>query len=281
MKKTKEEIIQNAVENLMDMFKTGKLPEKVAFSIIHRHAGDEVPSDKWSIGNRVLQMLQGTEDARGFKQWESVGRHVAKGCHAIHILAPLTCKVKDKDEVTGEEVEKVIIKGYRPIPVFRYEDTEGEPLPYAQKYAPAQHPTFFDVAEKLGIDVRYAPLKSNYLGKYSIRTNSITLCAEDAVVYYHELAHAVHATFVDLRVFDSEKAEVVAEFSALVMANIAGIEGFEQQGFDYIEHYAKNHSNEGVMREIFSVLNDVEHIVNTVLSVSDDASAELPEKQAV
>ena len=35
------------------------------------------------------------------------------------------------------------------------------------------------------------------------------------------------------------------------------------------------------MREIFSVLNDVEHIVNTVLSVSDDASAELPEKQAV
>ena len=281
MKKTKEEIIRNAVDNLMEMFRTGKLPEKVAFSIIHRHAGDEVPSDKWSIGNRVLQMLQGTDDARGFKQWQSVGRNVKKGSQAIHILAPLPYKIKEKDKLTGEEVEKVIVKGYKPIPIFRYEDTEGEPLPYAQEYAPAKHPTFFDATEKLCIDIRYTPLKSNYLRKYSVRTNSITLCSEDAVVFMHELSHAVHATFVDLRVYDPAKAEVIAEFSALVLANIAGIEGFEQQGFDYIEHYAKNHSSEGVMREIFSVLNDVEHIVKTVLSVSDDAPVELPEKQAI
>ncbi len=281
MKKTKDEIIKDALDQLMDMFKTGKLPEKVAFSIIHRHPGDIIPSDSWSIGNRILQMLHGTADARGYKQWQEAGRQVKKGAKAIHILAPLAYKVKDKDKLTGEEVEKIIVKGYRPVAVFRYEDTTGAPLPYDHDYRPHSYPTFFDVADKLGINVRYMPLKSNYLGKYSIRTNSITLCSEDAVVYFHELAHAIHATFVDLRVFDSEKAEVVAEFSALVLANIAGIEGFEQQGFDYIEHYAKNNSSEGVMREIFSVLNDVEHIVNTVLSVSDDVPAELPEKQAV
>lgn len=266
-------IIKEAVDQLLEIFKSGKLPEKVAFSIIHRHAGDVIPSDKWSIGNRVLQMLQGTSDARGYRQWADVGRHVKKGSHAIHILAPLTFKVKEKDEKTGEEVEKVIVKGYRPISVFRFEDTDGKPLPYDHEYAPKTHPTFYDVAAKLGIDVSYAPLRANYLGKYSIRTNSIQLCSQDAVVYYHELAHAIHATIVDLCVYDVNKAEVVAEFSALVMANLAGVSGFEQQGFDYIEHYARDHKPANIMKEIFSVLNDVEKIVTKVLEVSDDAPA--------
>ncbi len=266
-------IIKEAVDKLLDMFKTGQLPAKVAFSIIHKHPGDIIPSDKWSLGNRILQMLQGTSDARGFRQWQEAGRHVKKGSHAIHILAPLTFKIKEKDEQTGKEVEKVIVKGYRPIPVFRVEDTEGADLLYDHEYEPETHPTFYDVAAKLGIGVSYAPLCANYLGKYSLRTNSIQLCADDAVVYYHELAHAIHATIVDLRVYDTSKAEVVAEFSALVMANLAGVSGFEQQGFDYIEHYARDHKPANVMKEIFSVLNDVEKIVTKVLEISDDAPA--------
>ena len=270
MKTTKDEIIKGAVDQLMDMFNTGKLPEKVAFSIIHRHPGDVVPSDSWSIGNRILQMLQGTADARGYKQWQEAGRQVKKGAKAIHILAPLAYKVKDKDKLTGEEVEKIIVKGYRPVPVFRYEDTAGAPLPYDHDYRPHSYPTFFDVADKLGINVSYRPITGNYLGQYSISTNSIKLCSQDAVVYYHELAHAIHATFVDLRVFNRDKAEVVAEFSALVLANIAGVNGFEVQGFDYIEHYAKEHSHNSIMQEIFSVLHDVEKIVTTVLNVSED-----------
>ena len=268
-----DQIIKSAVDQLLDMFRSGKLPEKVAFSIIHRHAGDVIPSDKWSIGNRILQALQGTNDARGFKQWADAGRHVKKGSHAIHILAPLTFKIREKDEKTGEEVEKIIVKGYRPIPVFRVEDTEGADLLYDHEYEPETHPTFYDVAAKLGIGVSYAPLCANYLGKYSLRTNSIQLCADDAVVYYHELAHAIHATIVDLCVYDTSKAEVVAEFSALVMANLAGVSGFEQQGFDYIEHYARDHKPANVMKEIFSVLNDVEKIVTKVLEISDDAPA--------
>lgn len=125
MKKNHDQIINDAVTQLLDMFETGKLPAKVAFSIIHRHPNDVIPSDKWSIGNRILQMLQGTDDARGYKQWQEAGRQVRKGAHAIHILAPMTFKVKETDKDTGEEVEKVVVKGYRPIPVFRYEDTEG------------------------------------------------------------------------------------------------------------------------------------------------------------
>lgn len=275
MKKNHDQIINDAVTQLLDMFETGKLPAKVAFSIIHRHPGDVIPSDKWSIGNRILQMLQGTDDARGYKQWQEAGRQVRKGAHAIHILSPLTFKVKETDKDTGEEIEKIVVKGYRPIPVFRYEDTEGKSIPlYDHAYEPTSHPTFFDAAEKLGVDVRYAPMRANYLGRYSIRTNAIELCSHDAVVYYHELAHAVHATLVDLTVYAPDKAEVITEFSALVLAHIAGIFGFESQGFEYIANYAKNNTPSKVMKEIFSVLKDVEAIVNKILSVSKDDPAE-------
>ena len=188
MSKLNDQIIKNAVDSLMEMLRTGKLPEKVAFSIIRRHPEDAIPSDKWSIGNRVLQLLQGTEDARGYKQWAEVERNVKKGAHAIHILAPMTFKIKEADEKTGLEREKIVVKGYRPIPVFRVEDTEGKALPEKPDYAPETKPTFFDAADKLGILVLYAPMKSNFLGRYSVRTNSIRLCAEDAVVYYHALS---------------------------------------------------------------------------------------------
>lgn len=267
----KDQIIKAAVDSLTNMFRSGKLPEAVAFSIIRRRPEDEIPSDKWSIGNRVLQMLQGSEDSRGIRQWNSVERSVKKGAHAIWIFSPLTLKVKETDEKTGKEVEKVIVKGFRPIPVYRVEDTEGKPLPERPDYTPKQKPTFFDAADKLGIDVHYTPFKTNFLGRYSVRTNSIRLCSEEAVVYYHELSHAIHATFVDLRAFDRKKAEVVAEFSALVLANIAGVSGFEKQGFDYINEYARDHKPGNVLREIMYLLNDVQKIVTTILSVSDDA----------
>ncbi len=94
----KDQIILSAVNSLMTMLRTVKLPEQVAISIIRRRPDDQAyPSEKWSVGNRVLQMLQGTEDARGFKQWAEVERSVKKGTHASWIFSPLTFKVKETD----------------------------------------------------------------------------------------------------------------------------------------------------------------------------------------
>ena len=53
-----DKIIKDAVDSLMEMLQSGTLPEQIAFSIIRRRPEDEIPSDKWSIGNRILQMLQ-------------------------------------------------------------------------------------------------------------------------------------------------------------------------------------------------------------------------------
>lgn len=78
-------IIKEAVDNLLSMYRSGKLSQSVAWSIIRRRKGeDEIPADKWSVGNQILMLAQDTYDARGYKQWQEVGRNVRKGSKTIH-----------------------------------------------------------------------------------------------------------------------------------------------------------------------------------------------------
>lgn len=261
----KEKIIEAAVTKLMTMFKSGDFPAQLATTIIRKSEADVIPSDSWSIGNRILMTAQKTGDARGYNQWLEIKRQVKKGSKAIYIFAPLTKKITEKDDETGEETTKVIVYGFRPLPVFRYEDTEGEPLP-DYGYKPKTYPPFFDVAEKLGVSVEYRPLRANFLGRYSASTTSIQLCSQDAHVYYHELAHAIHNTFVDLKTYNYDKAEIVAEFTACVLCELTNISGYESQGYEYIKRYCGGEEKpEGVLKKIMGVLSEVEKIVLTVI----------------
>ena len=282
MKKDNTEIYQNAVNNLLQMFETGQMPEAVAFNIIRKQKGVIYkPSDRWSIGNQILQMIQGTDDARGYKQWLEVGRCVKKGKHAIHILAPMTYKVKKINPDTGKEEERVIITGFKTIPVYRYEDTDGKELNYIPDFVPPTPPPFWDVAEKLGIKVSYIPMLGNYLGQYNMRSNTIKLCSESAVIFYHELSHAVHNTFTELKKCPRDIAETVAEFSAVVLANIQGITGFEHQGWDYIKMITKNKDNpEAALKFIMQCLSDVEKVVTIILEAAENNNSHNEETPA-
>ncbi len=273
MKKDNKELYQEAVDSLLEMFESGKMPEAVAFNIIRRQKGVVYkPSDKWSLGNQILQMLQHTDDARGYKQWKMVGRTVIKGRKAIHILAPMTVKVKKVNPNTGLEEERTIITGFRPIPVFRYEDTEGADLDYIPDFIPPTPPPFWNVAEKLGIKVSYIPMLGNYLGRFNMRDNTIKLCAEDAVVFFHELAHAVmHQKIQDLRKCPHDVAETVAEFSAVVLAQIQGITGFEHQAWEYIKRATNNKEKpEDALIFIMRCLETVSEVVSIILEAAEN-----------
>ena len=106
MKPNKATIIHNAINNMLDMFKSGNFPQSVAMSIIRKHEGDNIPSDNWTLGNRLLMKMQGTEDARGFRQWQQVNRQVKKGAKAIHIFSPIMKNLTETNK-TGEEVKKI------------------------------------------------------------------------------------------------------------------------------------------------------------------------------
>ena len=114
--------VKQALEGIVQRFKEGDIPEAIAYSMF---PVPNIPASRWSLLNRTLMFISGTGDARGFKQWKEVGRHVKKGVKSFTILAPRFIKKQAEDE---EETE--VLAGFLAVPVFRVEDTEGEPLDY-------------------------------------------------------------------------------------------------------------------------------------------------------
>ena len=239
--------MNEAVKNLIEMFANKSFPEQIALTIIKRRSGEDVrPCDKWSIGNQLIMLFI-----------------VMKGSKAFGIYAPLVKKIVD-----GEEEEQTVIVGFKVVPVFKVEDTEGEELE-AVSYEPEirEMPPFIDVAEKLDIKVKWKPLSCAVYGYYSPRDNSITLGSKDFIVYFHELAHAVNATYADLSK-DIKKAEVVAELTAAVLCEMNGISGYESQAYKYIQRFCADMEDKAVLKNIMRTLNEVEKIIGIILDAS-------------
>ena len=70
--------IRRAMETVLKALEND--PEKVALAVFR---GNSKPSDSWSLFNRLIMFMNNTCDARGFRQWEKVGRKIKKGSRAF------------------------------------------------------------------------------------------------------------------------------------------------------------------------------------------------------
>ena len=118
--------VKTVLSSILESFKSGNIPDVVAKAIMFPIP--DLPSSHWSLLNRTLMFLSGSADARGYRQWLSVDRHVVKGTKAIYILVPFI-KKSDAEDTPGEEKR---LMGFGCKPVFRVEDTNGEPFEYQQ-----------------------------------------------------------------------------------------------------------------------------------------------------
>lgn len=128
-----------------------ELPNMLAAIFIHRK--DDVPCRRWSWHNQLLCEMAGTRDARSYEQWHAIERFVKRGSKAFWILAPwVTALDENMDE--GAKPERGIVHGFRSVPVFRVEDTDGPPLnTESQCDRPMGSLALRSVAESWGIDV--------------------------------------------------------------------------------------------------------------------------------
>lgn len=260
--------IAAATENLLSMFELGQLPAAVARTTIAAVAGD-LPSSRWSLGNRLLMMAAGTEDARGFHQWKDAGRSVRKGSRALYILGPRTVTRTQRDEQTGEETKVQILVGFVSIPVFRIEDTDGAPVT-APNYTPDILPHLYRVAEAWGYKVTYGAASGGAFGWH--REGQIHLMSYDADTLWHELAHAAHAKVLEargskIRGGQVPEQEIVAEMTAAVLSEIYGETGGLQFSRDYIAAYAKRMGKD-LLGGIMHCLSDVEHCLQLILEAA-------------
>lgn len=191
---------REGVERTMNAVATlalGSDPIKWARPAFIRHdPSRDVPRDSWSWMNKLATIH--TSDARGFRQWEAVGRRVKKGAKASYILAPVFVQKKDADgEKTGEG-----FRFYKAIPVFAIEDTEGEPLPPREEAVmrTIAAPSLYTVCAAWNIPVTVTPARDGASGSYSRR--GIVLHTEDPSTFSHEVAHAAHDRLLQLRGVD-------------------------------------------------------------------------------
>lgn len=246
------------LEKIVRLFSSTQLPDLCAKSLI---IAPEKPSSKWSFGNQLLMLLGGTEDARGYRQWMDVKRYVRKGSKAFYILGPVFVKkrVDSPDPNDDEEIE--VLVGFRAIPVFRLEDTEGAELP---TYKPRDPPPLLDVAERYGMKVNYLRLSAGVYGLTDYERQVITLATEDWTVFWHELAHAIHRSYEPKTGHGQEpEAETIAQ---LVAATLARLYGRPDDGFSwtYLAAQAQSASPQQVGRMCLRVLDRAKRVLDLI-----------------
>ncbi len=247
--------IKEAMETLLKVFQEDNL-EKVARAVFR---GGDIPADKWSFLNRVLMYLNNTEDARGFRQWQEVGRYVKKGSKAFYIIAPVTRKITEEKALESGEIvreERTVLAGFKGIPVFRFEDTDGAPV-IREDFKVNIPYEFNGIIKELGLKVHPVRFCGSAYGSYNLVKKEIRLASPEIEVFLHELSHAVDDRLTGLKPGQKNDQEVTAEFSAAVIAHLMGYRIPLGNVREYIEGYS--------FRELMSCLARIEKIVSFVI----------------
>lgn len=260
--------VTTVLNGLVKEFEDGsRIPEALAyasFPIPH------IPSASWSFVNQMIMFLSNTNDARGYRQWQEVERHVKKGAKAISILVPRFSKVElKKDE------EELVLAGFMCGCVFRYEDTDGKPLEYENLTLPEL--PLRERAEQWGVSVKAIPGSVRLNGYYRPDTQTICLATPEEKTFFHELSHVAHEKLQgSLKIGQDPFQEIVAELSAQALCRIVGKDGAKYFGnsYRYIEDYAKR-MNETPQSAVFKVIGEVEQVLKLILG-----KTKLPQKLA-
>ncbi|RPI19470.1 MAG: antirestriction protein [Ignavibacteriae bacterium] len=254
--------VKEVLDTLLSEFKNGTIPEAVAYAMFPI---PNIPSASWSMLNRLMMFFHGTEDARGYRQWQAVGRQVKKGSHSFDILVPVF--IKQKSETADNEItdEKTILKGFCCGCVFKVEDTEGKPLDY-QKLVVPQFP-LIEKAKALGVEIHATGGNDAYNGYYDPRMKIIALATPEEKTFFHELCHAVdHKLKGTLKRGQDPVQEITAELAAQALCRIVGKDGSRHFGntYRYIESYAKDLSITP-QAAVIQVLSEVDAILKYLL----------------
>lgn len=237
----------------LDVLVKGINGETVTAFLQRRLFSDEanIPSRKWSLLNQFTLVLAGTSDARGIRQWAVAGRTIKKDAKAFYILVPIfinpkTTTVRESNKNSDRKNTHILTEkakqesdpfSFKCMPVFKIEDTEGEPLPYElilKAFDPSKLP-LIKVAQSLGIKVQTALMQNAY-GSFNRTKKEIRLGTDDPLVFLHELSHAVDNELPaksPIYAFN----EVVAELSAAFLGSLYGYPPSLSDTRAYIETY--------------------------------------------
>jgi hypothetical protein len=265
--------VKEVLTSVLDKFKSGDIPEVVAYAM---YPIADVPSSRWSLMNRTIMMLSETRDARGYRQWQQVNRFVKKGAKALYILVPF---MKKSEGDNGKEM--TVLKGFGCKPVFKVEDTDGEPLDYQEIELP-EFP-LLERAEQWGISVQAVPGNCHFFGSYSDKHQEIELATQEECIFFHEMAHASHAKIIGcLKPGQDPLQEIVAEMASHCLCRLVGKSGDRYLGnaYRYIERYAEQIQMSPHMA-CLKAMSETEKVLNLILVKDDSIPMEMQSEQTI
>ena len=249
--------VKQTLQAILDQFKSGDIPKAVAVSMFPI---PDIPCSKWSLLNRTLVFLSGTIDARGFRQWQQANRFVKKGSKALYILVPFIKKRNDDGQ------EKTALYGFGCKPVFRAEDTDGEPLDYEQIELP--NLPLIERAQEWAISVKAIPGNYRYQGYYLSGSKEIALATPEEKIFFHELSHAAHDKIKgSIKGGQDSLQEIIAELSAQALCRMVGKQLADTTGnsYFYIERYAEKLKMNSYTA-CLKVMSETEKVLNLILN---------------
>ncbi len=264
--------------SIVQRFQAGTVAEPLKQVLL---SGTEVPMNGWSFNNRFVLIITGHTDARGIKQWASVGRSI-KGSKATgYIMVPYSrtfTKLVVTPETGREEEKKVtVITGYGTTPVWDVSVTSGEPL-----QTPEEHKRILEalplmeVARAWGVDVKtISPANLGYLGYYANDRNEIAVGTVNVRTWLHELMHK--ADFVNGTKVEPPnhwRSEAVADLGACVLAHMLGLQEVDEGGaWEYnIKAQAKGDKLEAI-NICMQVIKRVGAVVDLILTTAEKQEA--------
>jgi hypothetical protein len=264
--------VRAEINGLLEMFKEPESLETVAKSMFRR--GIDIPSDNWSILNRLIMMRHGTFDARGARAWFKIGRKVKKAGNFC-ILAPKMIQVVDRDsngvaklDANGKEKKKPILIGFFPIPTWPVENTEGKEVNYKIDKV---MPEFLceKVAKMWGITIKQGFDNPSFYAYFSPTRKEIVMATNDQQTFFHELVHSADEK-VQGKVKEGQESnqEIVAEFGAAVLMRMFGLKAGTKNTFEYIDKYADNLKKETV-DAVIPLVSRIGKAINLILDANE------------
>ncbi len=240
---------EQAAQAILAAFQAGNLPKALAPVFIRRR--DNVPCRAWSWSNQLLVALCGHSDARGYRQWEAVGRHVCKGQKGFPILAPLVKKSERENAESGQTEERSYLCGFKHAIVFGLDQTDGASLPPADPAVSAwlESLPLVEVARTWGLSVEaYSGRPGAAQGRYQLG-QAIALGVENLSTWAHELLHAADDRLGQLVERGQHwRSETVAELGGAILLEVLGMPVEADRGgcWEYVAAYSRDAGIEAV-----------------------------------
>lgn len=207
---------------------------------------------RYSPKNVLLLWMQAEQrgvslsQVAGYRAWQAMGRQVVKGAHSLVVLAPVRRRLTVEEAAERAAAGQwpafdtdgrpaLMVRGFRLERVFRYEDTEGEPLPQAPEmgFVTGETPAgaweaLAALVEAHGFRLTAEPEPGDTRGHTHYTDKIVNVdpgypLAERVHVLVHELGH-IRCGHEERREIGEAQRETEAESVAFIVCTVLGLD---------------------------------------------------------